>query len=42
LFSGTDDYADLKVIAKSLKEFKKLQATYGFDYVGGRFENQRK
>lgn len=42
LCNKEDEFAGLKVIAKNLKEFKKLQATYGFEYLGGWFDKQRK
>jgi large subunit ribosomal protein L10 len=42
LCNKQDEFAGLKAISKSLKDYKKSQATYGFEYLGGWFDKQRK
>ncbi|HMT00741.1 MAG TPA: 50S ribosomal protein L10 [Candidatus Absconditabacterales bacterium] len=42
IFNKENEYAALKIIAKHLKAFKKADAPYKFEYVGGWFEKSRK
>ncbi len=42
LFAGEDEYAPLKLVYKTNKQYKKDRAEYGFSYLWGWYDNQWK